>query len=136
MIIFIKKLNALWLLYLLVILIMPLNGEASEPLQVISISPKQCVALNEGSLCYADIEISWSAAERGNYCLFSSEQDNPIQCWEAEYTATIEREIIAMKDLEFYIKRKGKEVILGKAKLEMAWVYKKNNRSHSKWRMF
>jgi hypothetical protein len=68
--------------------------------------------------------------------LFSSQQDDPLQCWEAKQAGTIELEIVAMKDLEFYLKPKGREVILGKAKLEMAWVYKKNNRSHSTWRMF
>ncbi|MFT6268008.1 MAG: hypothetical protein ACJAVV_000813 [Alphaproteobacteria bacterium] len=128
--------NTIWLFVMLIILIMPFNGEALESPEVINLSPKQCVALNEGSLCYVDIEISWSVEQLGDFCLFSSQQDAPIKCWDAQQTGTIEREIVAMKDLEFYLKAKGKEVIIGKVKLEMAWVYKKNNRSHSRWRMF
>lgn len=136
MIIFIRNSHTLWPLYLLAIMMAPLSGEASQSKEVVSLSPKQCVALNEGTLCYVDIEISWTVKELGNFCLFSSQQDDPLQCWEAKQTGTIELEIVAMKDLEFYLKPKGREVILGKAKLEMAWVYKKNNRSHSTWRMF
>jgi hypothetical protein len=109
---------------------------AAEVDDVISVKPGQCVALNQGNLCYIDIEISWSVPELGNYCLFSSQQEAPLQCWENVQLGIFAREIAAKENVLFLLKPKGRELIVGATKLEMAWVYKKNNRSHSSWRMF
>ncbi|MFT5277102.1 MAG: hypothetical protein ACI97K_001240 [Glaciecola sp.] len=119
-----------------VISILSINASASETEGVISISPKQCIALNQGNLCYLDIEITWSLQEQGNYCLFSSQQESSLQCWQGKRVGDFAREIVAKENVVFSLKPQNSKIILGSAKLEMAWVYKKNNRSHSTWRMF
>lgn len=112
------------------------DDSALEPNKILLLHPTQCVALNQGNLCYVDIEITWSVKTRGNYCLFSSQQNDAILCWESAKSGKFEGELIANEDVIFHLKIKESNTILDTAKLEMAWVYKKNNRTHSRWRMF
>jgi hypothetical protein len=136
MITYTKITKSLNILFVFVISILSINAQAREAEEVISISPKQCVALNQGSLCYVDVEITWTLQEQGNYCLYSSQQEASLQCWQRKRAGEFEREIVAKENVVFSLKPQNSQIILGSAKLEMAWVYKKNNRSHSTWRMF
>lgn len=100
------------------------------------LTPKQCIALHHGQQCYVDIEISWVAQQQADYCLFSSQQQDALMCWSGQATGIFKREIVAIKNVGFRLKQTGREEILGTGELEMAWVYKKNSRARSSWRMF
>ncbi|MFT5677418.1 MAG: hypothetical protein ACI808_003370 [Paraglaciecola sp.] len=100
------------------------------------LSPKQCIALHQGQKCYVDIEISWVAQRQADYCLFSSQQQDALMCWSGQATGIFKREIVAIENVGFRLKQTGREEILSAGELEMAWVYKKNSRARSSWRMF
>ena len=102
----------------------------------LDVAPAQCIALNQGNDCYAAVELSWQAPEAGDYCVYSSQQSQALQCWQARRQADFGQEIVARDNVTFYLKRAGNDAILAASQLELAWVYKKNARAHSTWRMF
>lgn len=118
---------------------------AAETVQF-SLEPGQCVALHHGQTCYVDVIIRWQTREQGYYCLHSSQQEAPLKCWKMEQQGLYENEIVADKNVLFQlretvafngkVKKSNLDKVLAHAELEMAWVYKKNVRSRSSWRMF
>ncbi|MCJ8271977.1 MAG: DUF3019 domain-containing protein [Psychrosphaera sp.] len=102
----------------------------------LTLKPYQCVALHQGQKCYVNVELSWRAIQTSHYCLYSSQQDKPLQCWQTSVSGLFTREIVANQNILFAIKQKDSAVVLATRELEMAWVYKKTNRSNISWRMF
>jgi hypothetical protein len=110
---------------------------AEEPTAAkLVLTPKQCIALHQGKQCYVDIEISWVAQRQADYCLFSSQQHKPLMCWSGQATGSFKQEIVAIENVSFRLKQTGRQEILSAGELEMAWVYKRNSRARSSWRMF
>ncbi len=117
----------------------------------IFVEPRQCVSLNQGNICYGDVTIKWQLSQKGNYCLYSSQHTQSLACWESEKEGSTTLKIATDKNIVFTIKKHHKEnpednhntsvldsatPVLASATLELAWVYKKNKRGHSRWRMF
>jgi len=113
-----------------------LSAEQLTPSATISVTPQQCVAMRQGQTCYVDVTIKWTASAIGDYCLHSSLQTKPHQCWQQEHSALFERELAASQDIIFSLQAPQSKAILAKAVLEMAWVYDKNSRKNVSWRMF
>jgi hypothetical protein len=102
----------------------------------ISLDPSQCVALNKGNTCYIDINVSWTAIEKGGYCLYSSQEKAPIQCWRDKISGVFTGEITLQDNVTFSLNTAQSDILLSSVELEMVWVYKKKQRSQSTWRMF
>jgi hypothetical protein len=102
----------------------------------ISLNPKQCVALTKGNSCYLDISLSWTAVEKGEYCLYSSQEKAAVKCWQDEIGGVFEGEITLKDNVSFSLKTGKSDILLSSVELEMLWVYKNKQRSHSTWRMF
>ena len=125
--------------FTLVALLLTVNaGHAAANEQentVLTISPNQCVAIRQGQTCYADVKLTWQTQNKGSYCLYSTQQKKPLQCWQLANNGNYQKEIVANKNVIFQLRTETTERVLTSATLEMAWVYKKNARSHA-WRMF
>jgi hypothetical protein len=102
----------------------------------LTLSPNQCVAVNQGSKCFVNVQITWHMPKPDDYCLFSSQQDSPLQCWRNSNQGKFEQEFVSDKNITFYLKQKLVDNPLLKSELKIVWVYKKNSRSPSSWRMF
>ncbi|WP_168203974.1 DUF3019 domain-containing protein [Aliikangiella coralliicola] len=113
-----------------------LQAESNHANAELEIKPGQCVALHQGQECYVDVEFSWKVGQQGDYCLYSSQQKPALKCWRKKQNGWFKREIVANENVMFFLKAADSQVILATSELEMAWVYKKNSRSHSTWRMF
>jgi len=102
----------------------------------LKLKPSQCIAIHQGKTCYVDVELRWQAQDKGEYCLYSSQQSDPLKCWTQANTGQYEREVLARKNVLSRLReRKSGEVVISK-ELEMAWIYKRNAKSRSSWRMF
>ena len=112
------------------------NATARPSGVTLNLTPKQCVALRQGMQCYVAIEISWSTQQADDYCLFSSQQNEALKCWSKQNNGTFKQAIVANKNVQFYLKQQVDNAILQSTELEMKWVYKKNSRSNSNWRVF
>lgn len=129
-----------FLSYILVLLLVAcsstLSAEEEQITAKLALTPKQCIALHQGQKCYVDVEVSWVAQRQADYCLFSSQQQDALMCWSGKATGIFKKEIVAIENVNFRLKQSGREEILSSGELEMAWVYKKNTRARSSWRMF
>ncbi|MFT7129492.1 MAG: hypothetical protein ACI89U_001608, partial [Gammaproteobacteria bacterium] len=72
----------------------------------------------------------------GKYCLFSSQQSEPLRCWMQSDQGQFEREIVAQRNVVFFLRKEKNNDVLATRELEMAWVYKKSAKARSSWRMF
>lgn len=102
----------------------------------LQLKPSQCVAIHQGKTCYVDIELHWQATSVGEYCLYSSQQTEPLKCWRKANNGLFEREIVARENVLFRLRETKSGGVTISKELEMAWVYKRNAKARSSWRMF
>jgi hypothetical protein len=102
----------------------------------IIVKPNQCIALYQGQQCYVDIDLTWSAEQAGDYCLYSSQQVKALQCWNENSNGSYKKEVVSSEDITFTIRLKGLDNILSSEVLKMAWVYRKDSQAKSAWRLF
>ncbi|NMP31175.1 DUF3019 domain-containing protein [Thalassotalea sp. M1531] len=117
-------------------LLMPMVVQAEQYTATLEVAPTQCVAVRQGQACYADVKIHWQLNLAGEYCLYSSQQNVPLECWKNQRSGRWANEIKAFEDVKFYLSLKQSQQKLATGKLEVAWVYKKNIRKNAIWRMF
>lgn len=103
---------------------------------IIEIEPNQCISVHQGEKCYVDISLNWQTKQSGNYCLFSSQQQQPLICWQNSLTGHFEQEMSANENVVFYLKAQYGTDVLAQKELKMAWVYKKSVRARTSWRLF
>jgi len=101
-----------------------------------TISPDQCVAMTEGQTCYVDIELQWQASSIGEYCLFSSRQENAIQCWSQTSKGRFQQEVASTQNVIYTLRKQQTNVRLAQSELEMAWVHKRRGKPSTWWRLF
>lgn len=102
----------------------------------LTLKPAQCIAIHQGKMCYVDVEITWTMQQSGEYCLFSSQQSKALKCWKKSNQGLFEQEVATNKNVQFQLKRANNSNSLIVRELEVAWVYKKNAKARSSWRMF
>ena len=102
----------------------------------LTLKPKQCIAIHQGKMCYVDVEIAWKLQQSGEYCLFSSQQSEALKCWDNSNQGLFEQEVATKKNVQFQLKRANSSNTLIVRELEVAWVYKKNAKARTSWRMF
>ncbi|OUS25420.1 hypothetical protein A9Q98_12470 [Thalassotalea sp. 42_200_T64] len=112
------------------------KADPNSTVPMIKLSPKQCIALHQGKKCYVDIELQWRTPDKGDYCLFSSQQRSPLTCWQQDDKGEFKKEIVANQNVIFILRAHDSNKPIATVELEMAWVYKKNSRSRSSWRIF
>lgn len=130
--------------YLLTVVILGLMVVASPVLQAaeapskveLLLKPTQCVALHEGQDCYANVELLWEAVNVGNYCLYSTQQNRSLQCWQNGTRGNYKSAVLSNQDILFTIRLQESDVVLAQQELVMAWVYRRSNRSRITWRLF
>ena len=109
--------------------------EPAEPASL-TLKPSQCVALREGQECHIDVKFEWSSKENSDFCLLSSNNSQPIRCWKRVSSGTHHQKFIVGGNVMFFLENLAQRSIVAKAELEIAWVYKKNDRSRLSWRLF
>jgi len=112
------------------------HAEQNEVVLTLEVDPEQCVSIVQGDDCYVDVKVTWLSKQTHDYCLFTSQESEPLQCWNNQTQGQLTKEFVSNKNITFYLKRHPSKVIVAEEVLEMAWVYKKNGRSHASWRMF
>lgn len=102
----------------------------------LDVNPQQCVALTQGQQCYIDVELTWQAATKGDYCLYSSLQVQPVYCWLEKTQGVYSQEFSSNTNIEFTLKEKDSSDILASNQIEMAWIHKKKGQPRMWWRIF
>lgn len=102
----------------------------------LTVSPEQCVAMQQGQNCYVAIELTWRAEVVGDYCLYSSSQQQPLQCWNNRDNGKLKKDFTTKTNLLFYLKKHNEEQVMATSKVKMSWVHKKKGKPRKSWRMF
>ena len=125
-----------WLLVMAIWLIafdVQSNEQQEESL---SLTPTQCVALTQGQRCYLDATLSWSAPTKGDYCLFSSQQEAPLFCWQDQNQGRLSREFATARNIVFSLRLKGSVDLKATQQLKVTWVHQKRGQPRVWWRIF
>ena len=118
------------LVFLMQFAMMPAHAQESE----LRVTPKTCVALKKGQVCYQSIRIRFSTSTDDDFCLMSSEATEPLQCWSNENDIELVYGFASGKDIEFTMVNKYEQAI-AKARVTLVWVYKQS-RKKNRWRLF
>ncbi|NQZ86887.1 MAG: DUF3019 domain-containing protein [Colwellia sp.] len=102
----------------------------------LTIVPEQCVALLQGQACYVTVELNWQTPVAGNYCLYSSLNTHPIQCWRDKKMGRLKQEFVSKNNIEFFLQKLSTKENIANIEIKMAWVHKKKGRPRTSWRMF
>lgn len=119
-------------------LLMLCNSEkvAAEPIDVLRVTPEQCVALTQGQQCYVDATLIWRVPTIDNYCLFSSQQQKPLACWQQQNTGQFRQEFNATKNIVFTLKLESTLEVIARQQLKVTWVHQKRGQPRTWWRVF
>jgi hypothetical protein len=109
--------------------------QSAESEAWLDIKPQTCVSVHQGQTCYVQLIIHWQAGQSGDYCLFSSDQVNALQCWQHALQGNFVQDIATAESLQFMLK-KGQAVTIAEAELKVSWVYTKKQKSSLSWRLF
>ena len=135
----IKQVVVLFIVILLLFSTQVYSNETSS-LAKLTLKPSQCVSLVQGQQCFVTVNISWQVTNAGKYCLYSSLQNNKLNCWTMKESGNFKQKLVIEQDVIFTLKSMGDGInndkLVASALLELAWVHKKSRLSHSAWRIF
>ena len=117
------------------LLISPFNIEAAST-KALSVTPKQCIALHKGQLCYLDVTFKWQQPVSGNYCLVNITTDDLVKCWSNREQADLAYDFNAIETHKFALRHSQSDVNIATAQIPVVWVYKSKRRAKSSWRLF
>lgn len=112
------------------------HAQQQESKAELIIKPTKCVSLKQDQVCFVNVDITWRAPETGDYCVSSSQQTEPLQCWSSTQKGQLSQEIEMSKDVIFKLTNDAGDKVIVTTVLPLAWVYKKEKFSHSSWRIF
>jgi hypothetical protein len=107
------------------------NAEAGFTVQ-----PDKCIALHQGQVCYQDLEFNWQTPAGAEYCLYEVSQPQAVVCWTGEQLRSHNFEFASAASTLYQIRMMGSDVVLSEVTVEVAWVYRANRKSFTRWRLF
>lgn len=128
------KRNGLFLL----VLLLSTKGwsvQASDH-DIIIATPNQCVALNQGQVCFQELTLVWRSTIPGDYCVRSSQFDDALACWQGEQEGQLALSVEAKESVLFSLNRQKTDEKLAEALMRVAWVYKQKRKKMMSWRLF
>lgn len=114
------------------------NDSGSESNQAInfSVSPITCVALHKRQVCHKTISLSWSSLPNGQYCLHTSESEDPLKCWQDNKINSLAAVYKSATKVRYELREVASDSPIAHAIVNTAWVYRTSRRSSSGWRLF
>jgi len=103
---------------------------------IINVSPEQCVALNKGQVCYQTVTLKWEASTVADYCVHSSQDIEPLACWQNQHEGLLTREIASQDSVVFSLNKTPSNEKLADVTMRVAWVYEQKRRKIIAWRLF
>jgi len=112
-------------------------AQQSEQSATLDVKPSTCVSLNQGRNCYAQLSITWSVQNIGDFCLIQkqSEQSQKIlTCWKKSKGSAIYFEFESNESITYQLINNDKKP-LAQATIDVSWVHKNSPRKR-RWRLF
>ena len=128
----------------IMLMVIPMTANTDTVSISLKVKPSRCIALQQGQSCFADLTFRWSTPETGDYCLFDERQANPLVCWAGNELASYKVAFKSDINVKYEIRTStdatagstNSEHALAQTLVKISWVYKSNNPSTSRWRLF
>lgn len=112
------------------------TSQAAQGKALFEVTPEQCVALRKGQTCYLEVTFDWQQPITGNYCLVNTTRNKVLKCWKETTKGQYSFDFQGVKTNNFSLRNKTSGEDLAHTQVVVAWVYKSNTRSKSRWRLF
>jgi len=86
-------------------------------------SSNRCVALRKGQTCYKKITLQWHAPQAGNYCVYDSQSNKPLQCWQQQTAGDLVLKFESQQDIDYELRRENNDSPLAEFLIKVSWVY-------------
>ena len=113
-----------------------LGQVASAEEFLLSSKPSKCISLNEGLVCYQNIQVQWQAPDIGDYCLVQASSNQVLNCWEQQRKGQFKFEFSERQSEDYVLRQKDQANDLADMRIDVKWVYKKNRRDRLRWKVF
>jgi len=97
----------------------------------LKLTPDRCVALQQGRLCYATIQLQWQSNKAQDLCLYAGSEK--LQCWQASTTGQWRYEFVASDNQTLQLI--STDGVRAEAVVKVNWV-QKNPKVKRHWRLF
>lgn len=111
----------------------PVDSSLSKAL---TIKPDKCISLRQGLVCYQRVKFNWQLDNAGDYCLVEDSDADPIKCWSQQRAGSLTTEFAARESTDYYLIDRVDNRRIGKATMQVAWVYRNKKRNRKRWRLF
>ena len=102
-----------------------------------SIKPRLCVLTEGETLCEDLLEVSWASDEPRSLCLFRSDKNLPIRCWENETAGTHSFALAIANNVQFDLREVNQNLPLVSREFEVVQSTDKYRRKRrNPWSFF
>ena len=115
-IIFSGRSSARWLGGWLTLACIPYAAQTAElPALQFSLKPRLCVLTEDEDTCYDQLEVHWSAQQSMSLCLYQSDIDKPLQCWQNASEGQHKFIISATRNVTFQLRENHHTTLVSEA---------------------
>lgn len=94
----------------------PYVAQAAElPALQFSLKPRLCVLTEDEDACYDQLEVRWSAQQNMSLCLYQSDIDKPLQCWENASEGQHKFILSATRNVTFQLRENNHTTLVSEA---------------------
>ncbi len=110
---------------------------SSLPLIQFSIKPRLCV-LNAGEeVCRDELEVKWQSAQARSLCLYQSDKEKPLRCWQEATAGEYQFELTASVSTDFQLRELDSNTALSDQRFQVVYNEKKYRKARrNPWSFF
>lgn len=121
--------NSLKNLWVLVFIVLPSYSIGNDsPLITLKVSPHLCLRYAKTDTCKINVQLTWTSNTGGDFCLYSSDKEAPLECWNNQTSGSITERKLVKDDVRFWVSRKGSRIILAHSDLKIATLVNNKKR--------
>ncbi len=111
--------------------------EINLPLIQFSIKPRLCVLAAGEEVCHDELTVKWSAALARSLCLYQSDKEQPLRCWENATQGEYQFELTASVTTDFQLRENITQKPLSDQRFQVVYNDKKYRRGRrNPWSFF
>lgn len=80
------------------------GADNTLPVIQFSIKPRLCLLSEGEEVCQDELEIKWMSENRRSLCLYRTDKNKPLHCWDDAFSGEHHVEISASRNVDFQLK--------------------------------
>ncbi|MES2673223.1 MAG: DUF3019 domain-containing protein [Pseudomonadota bacterium] len=111
--------------------------EINLPLIQFSIKPRLCVLAAGEEVCHDELTVKWSAVAARSLCLYQSDKEQPLRCWENATQGEYQFELTASVTTDFQLRENITQKPLSDQRFQVVYNDKKYRKERrNPWSFF